>query len=42
MVRAVSYWPITVEALVSSCGIFGGQSGSGTGFSPNSSVFPCQ
>jgi hypothetical protein len=46
MAQVVSHWPLAVEAQVhawvSSCGIYGGQSGSGTGFSPISSVFPCQ
>jgi hypothetical protein len=46
MAQAVSRRPLTTEARVQSrvspCGICGGQSGSGTDFSPSTSVFPCQ
>jgi hypothetical protein len=46
MAQVVSRRPLTAEARararVNPCGIFGGQSGPGTGFSPSSSVFPCQ
>jgi hypothetical protein len=46
MDQAVSLWSLSAEprvrARVDPGGICGGQSGTGAGFSPNSSVFPCQ
>jgi hypothetical protein len=42
MAQAVSRRPLTAEARVRPCGICGGQSGTGTGISPSTSVFPCQ
>ena len=46
MAQAVSRRPLTAEARVRSrvspCGFCGGQSGTGTGFSPSTLVLPCQ
>jgi hypothetical protein len=46
MAQAVSRRPFTAEARICArvgpCVICGGQSGTGTGFSPSSSVYLCQ
>jgi hypothetical protein len=46
MAQVISRRPLIVEARVRSrinpCGICGGQNGTGTGFSPSTSVFHCQ
>jgi hypothetical protein len=46
MAQVVNRRPLTAEARVRTrvnlCGICGGQIVTGTGFSPSSSVFPCQ
>jgi hypothetical protein len=46
MAQVVSRRPLTAEARVRArvnpYGICGGQNNTGTGFSPSSSVFPCQ
>jgi hypothetical protein len=46
MAEVVSRRPLTAEtwvrARVNPCRICGGQSGTGTGFSPSCSVYPCR
>jgi hypothetical protein len=42
MAWTVNRRPLSSETLVSPCGICGGEGSTGTGFSPSSSVFPCQ
>jgi hypothetical protein len=46
MAQVVSRRSLTAEARVRArvnpCGLCGGQSGTGTGFTPSSSIFPCQ
>jgi hypothetical protein len=46
MAQAVSRRPLSADARfrspVSTCGICGGQIGTGIGFSPSTLAFPCQ
>lgn len=46
LVHAVSRWFLSLEVGVhphgTPCGFYGGQIGTGTGFSLNPSIFPCQ
>jgi hypothetical protein len=42
MAQVVSRRPLTAEARVIPCGMFGDQSSTGRGFSPSSSIFSCQ
>jgi hypothetical protein len=42
MVQVVSHQPLTVEAQVSPRKMYGGRSGTRTGFSPSSLGLPCQ
>jgi hypothetical protein len=39
MAQVVSRWPLTKEAQVNPCGIYGGQIGTETGFSPSPLLF---
>ena len=43
MVQAVSRWPVTAEVRVrsqaNSCKVYGGPSGTGTGFTPSTSFY---
>jgi hypothetical protein len=41
MAQVVSRRPLTAKTRVNPCGICGRLSGTGTGFSPSSSVFRC-
>jgi hypothetical protein len=42
MAQTVRRRPLAAEARVDPCGIYGGRSGTGAGFSPSTSVFPCR
>ena len=41
--KSLAYHPEThLQSQTSLCRVYGGHSGAGTGFPPNTSVFPCQ